>query len=413
MTKEHIRAMTIYSRSPWIQQFPKSRVPEFPRQRGAMTADVVIIGGGLTGCTTAYAFAAAGVKVTLVEAAQIGHGSSGSASGWINEDPGVGFADLDQAIGLRGATRAFHGWRRAALDFASLLRRLDVKCFIEAHPAVTVAMTPEHVARLKREQKARRAGGIDAPLLNARAIAGEVALNATAALRAKDGATLDPYRACLGLAVSAAQRGAQLFERSPVKKVTFTRRSAVVLTANGRIHAKRVIVATGMPTPLFKSLVRHFWFRTAYFALTEPIPAKIRQQMGRRNAVLRDSAQPPHLVRWVGKDRVLVGGADADAPPPRQRDQVIVQRTGQLMYELSTLYPDISGVQPAFGWAADYARTTDGLPCIGPHRNFPHHLFAFGDASQGIAGAYLTSRILLRQHFGEMDPADDVFGFQR
>ena len=405
--------MTNYGRSPWIQQFPNARVPACPRQRGAGAADVVIIGGGLTGCATAYALAVAGAKVMLLEAAQIGHGSSGSSSGWMNGDPGVGFADLEQAIGLRNAKRAYQSWRRAALDFASLLRRLDVKCFIEAHPAVTVAVTPQQVARLERERKARRAAGIDASLLNARAIASEVALDAAAALRAKDGVTLDPYRACLGLAVSAADRGALLFERSPVQKVTFTRKSADVLTASGRIHAKRVIVATGMPTPLYKSLVRHFWLRTAYFALTEPVPAGIRHQMGRRDAVLRDGAEPPHLVRWVGGERMLVAGADADAPPARLRDTTIVQRTGQLMYELSTLYPDISGVQPAFGWAADYARTTDGLPCIGPHRNFPHHLFAFGDASQGTAGAYLASRVLLRHHFEEMDPADEVFGFHR
>jgi glycine/D-amino acid oxidase-like deaminating enzyme len=90
-----------------------------------------------------------------------------------------------------------------------------------------------------------------------------------------------------------------------------------------------------------------------------------------------------------------------------------VQRTGQLMYELSTLYPDISGIQPAYGWAADYARSGDGLPCIGAHRNFPHHLFAFGDSSHTITGAYLASRIMLRQHFEEMDPADEVFGFHR
>ena len=378
-----------------------------------MATDVVIIGGGLTGCATAYALAAAGVKVTLLDAGQVGRGSSGSSSGWVNDDPGIGCADLERLIGGRGATRVLQHWRRAALDLAALMRRLDVKCFIEARPSVTVAVTPDEVARLKAEQKARRAAGLDATLLNARAIAGEVALSAPAALRSKDGATLDPYRACLGLAVSAANRGALLFERSPVTKVTFTRKAADVITANGRIHTNRVIVATGMPTPLFKALVRHFWFRTAYFALTEPVPAKIRQQMGTRTSILRDSAMPAHVVRWTADHRVLVGGADADAPPVRVRDKVIVQRTGQLMYELSTLYPDISGVQPAFGWAADYARTANGLPCVGPHRNYPHHLFAFGDASQGVTGAYLASKVLLRYHFGEMDPADSIFAFHR
>jgi glycine/D-amino acid oxidase-like deaminating enzyme len=405
--------MTKYGRSPWIDQFPKSRVPSFPKHKGAQTTDVVVVGGGLTGCTTAYAFAAAGVKVMLLEAEQVGRGNSGYSAGWISEDPGIPFADLEKIVGLRGARRAFQSWRRAALDFAALLRRLDVKCALTTRPTVTVAMTPEQAARLKKEQKARRDAGLDALLLNARAIRGEVGLDVAAGLRAKDGATLDPYRACLGVAGAAVDRGAMLFERSAVTRIRFNRKIADVFTAGGSIRTSRVVVATGMPTPLFKSLARHFWFHNTFLTLTSPLPAKIRQQLGRREAVVRDLAEPPHVVRWVGDDRILVSGADSEAAPPRQRDKAVVQRTGQLMYELSTLYPDISGTQPEYGWAADYARTANGLPAIGPHRNFPHHLFAFGDASHSVTGAYLASRIILRHHFGEMDPADDVFAFHR
>ena len=83
------------------------------------------------------------------------------------------------------------------------------------------------------------------------------------------------------------------------------------------------------------------------------------------------------------------------------------------MYELSTIYPDISGIQPDYGWTAAYALTAEGLPYIGPHRNYPHHLFAFGDASHSMTGAYLASRILLRQHLGETDPIDEAFSFNR
>jgi glycine/D-amino acid oxidase-like deaminating enzyme len=180
------------------------------------------------------------------------------------------------------------------------------------------------------------------------------------------------------------------------------------------MRVKRIIVATGMPTTaLFKSLRRHFWFNTTYLALTDLVPAKIRYQLGQRASIVRDSAAPPHIVRWVNDDRLMVSGADTEVVPPRQLDKVIVQKTGQLMYELSTLYPDISGIQPAYGWSADYARTAEGLPYIGAHRNFPHHLFAFGDSSHSVTGAYLASRILLRQHFGEMDRADAAFGFHR
>ena len=100
-------------------------------------------------------------------------------------------------------------------------------------------------------------------------------------------------------------------------------------------------------------------------------------------------------------------------PADRLREPTIVQRTGQLMYELSTMYPDVSGIQPSHGWAANYARSTDGLPYIGPHRNFPWHLFAFGDASHSVTGAYLASRVLLRHYSDEMDPADNAFAFHR
>ena len=409
--------MTQYARSPWIDRFPKSRVQAHPRYRGATKTDVVVVGGGLTGCATAYAFAAAGVKVILLEAAQIGRGTTAHQSGWVSEEPGVRFADLEKAIGTRGAGRAFQIWRRAALDFAALLRRLDVKCDLQPRPALTVARTLEQTALLKREQKMRRAARLDAPLLTGRAVAGDIALDAGAGLRAKDCATLDPYRACIGVAAAAAARGVQLFERSPVLKVTFGRKDAEVFTANGRIRVARVVVATGFPTALFKSLARHFWFRTSYMALTAPVPAAMRKALGRRDAVLRDLADPPHTVRWVDDQRLLVAGADAAALPLRQRDKArdkaIVQRTGQLMYELSTLYPDISGLQPDFGWAADYARTAEGLPYLGPHRNFPWHLFAFGDSSHSVTGAYLTSRVLLRHYFEEMDPADELFAFTR
>jgi glycine/D-amino acid oxidase-like deaminating enzyme len=405
--------VTKYGRSPWIDRFPKSRVPSLPKYRGPQTIEVVIIGGGLTGCATAYAFAAAGVKVMLLEAAQIGRGNSGSSAGWITEDPGTRFVDLEKALGARRARHAWQTWRRGALDFAALLRRLGAKTDLAGQPSVTVAITADQAAGLMQEQQARRKAGFDAPLLKAAAIRSELGLDGVAGVRAKDGATVDPYRACLALASAAAERGATLFERSPVKKVTFTRKTADVITDGGTIRTRRVVVATGMPNVLYKSLARHFWFRTTYLAETEAVPAKIRNALGRREAVVRDSAEPPHIVRWVGGDRLFVNGAAADSPPPRLREKTIVQRTGQLMYELSTLYPDISGVQPEYGWAADYARTADALPCIGAHRNFPHHLFAFGDASHSITGSYVASRIMLRQHFEEMDPADEVFGFHR
>src|SRR3954452_18504783 len=116
--------MIKYGRSPWLEQFPKSRVPAYPKHRGPRETDVVVVGGGLTGCATAYALAASGIKTILLERDRVGRGATAFASGWISDDPGVAFDALERAIGLRGARHAIQSWRRAALDFAALLRRL-------------------------------------------------------------------------------------------------------------------------------------------------------------------------------------------------------------------------------------------------------------------------------------------------
>src|SRR5262252_3251886 len=408
--------MIRYGRAPWGDRSPASRVPSYPRHRQPLSTDAVdavIVGGGLTGCATAYSFAAAGLKVVLLEDDRIGRGATSLSAGWISDDPGVPFAEAENLLGRRVARNGFQAWRRAALDFSALLRRLNIKCYLEPQTALTIALTPEQHARLKKEQKVRRDAGLDAPALGSRVVSSEVALSPSVALRGREGATIDPYRACVGLAASAEERGALLFENSPVKRITFNRKIADVHTAAGTIRTRKVIVATGTPTMLFKSLRRHFWFRTAYVALTDQIPAKVRHQLGKRKTVVRDSADPYHVVRWLDDERLMVMGADIETPPDRLANKIVIGKTGQLMYELSVLYPDISGIQPAYGWSLDYAKTAEGLPYIGPHRNFPHHIFAFGDSSHSVTGSYLASRVFLRYVLDELESSDKAFEFNR
>ena len=405
--------MTKYGRSPWTDRAPASRVPSLPKYKGHTDVDVAVIGGGLTGCMAAYAFAAAGVGVVLLESDRIGRGTTSLADGWISDDPGARFADVEKVMGLRSARYGWHAWRRAALDFMALVRRLNLKCDFEPHGLLSVTSSPDDVLLLKKEQKARKDAGLEASLVNGRAVTAEAAVTASAALRSRDGATLDPYRAAIGLAAAAEARGARLFERSIVRRTTFTRKMATVHTTDGTLKVRRVIVATGTPTALFKSLQRHFWFKSSYAVLTERVPAKIRQHLGKRTMVVRDSVLPSHIIRWVDDERILIVGADGPSVPPRLREKTLVQRTGQLMYELSTIYPDISGLQAEYGWEAPYALTTEGLPYLGPHRNFPFHLFAFGDASHSVTGAYLASRVFLRNFLDEVDSSDVAFTFTR
>ena len=403
---------TRYGVSPWIDNFPSTRRPDHPRLRGEHTADVVIVGGGLTGCATAFACASAGLRPLVIEGDRLGSGSAGRSAGLLLPDPGVSFRDIVSAHGLRAARKVFEGYRKAASDGAATLRRLNIRCDLLPCDDVLVAIR-EGEKPLQRERDAREAAGLDAPAMTAQSARKALALDVAAAIKLGSGVSFDPYRACLGLASAARSRRATFFERSPVKKIRVGSKQVEIIVDGGVVQAETVIVTTGIATAEFKPLRRHFKRRETYLVLTEPLPAAMRKQLSAERVTIRDMASPRHRLRRTKDGRLLIAGADRDESPDRQRDAIRVQRTGQLMYELLMMYPVISGLQPAYGWEMVYGETADGLMYIGPHRNYPRHLFALGSSRDTLAGAFLAARILARAARGELDKADEVFGWTR
>jgi glycine/D-amino acid oxidase-like deaminating enzyme len=403
---------TRYGISPWIDQHPSSRRPDYSRLRGEQTADVVIIGGGITGCATAYACAVAGIKAIVLEAARVGQGSAGRGAGLLLPDPGPAFRDVEQAHGVRAARTAFEAWRRGSLEGAALLRRLNIKCGLEPLNALVVAAR-EDETKLRREYDARAKAKVDVSWLLPKQLSKAGLPDAPGAIRMRDAFALDPYRACLGLAVAAASRGAVIFERSRARKVKVARRHVDVIGEAGTVRAGTIIVTTGTASLEFKQLRRHFKRRESYLVLTEPIPAAVRKQLVSRDTAFNDTKTPHHRVRWTPDDRILVGGAEQDETPEKKRAAVLVQRTGQLMYELLTMFPIISGLMPAYGWELISGETADGLMYIGPHRNYPRHLFALGSGGDSVTGAFLAARILVRALQDASEKDDAIWGFTR
>jgi glycine/D-amino acid oxidase-like deaminating enzyme len=403
---------TRYGLSPWIHQFPSQRRPDFPRLRGEMTADVVIMGGGLTGCTTAQACAAAGMKVILVERDRVGQGSSGRSAGVLLPDPGPGFREVAATNGLRAARQVFEQWRRGALDAAALLRRLKVRCGLE--PATLVAFAGRGDEKeFRKEYEARQAAGLDVAWLSPKQVRTLLNVESPVGARLRDSFTLDPYAACVGMAAAAARRGAEFFERSPVTRVRFSEKQVEVTTASGVVVAETIVVSTGSATAEFRSLRRHFKRRESYQVLTAPLAAPMRKQVGAGDTIRRDARSPHHLMRRTSDDRLLLGGADQDETPEKKRGDVRVQRTGQLMYELLTMHHAISGLQPEYGWETPYGETADGLMYIGAHRNYPRHLFALGGGRESVTGSFVAARVLLRALQDQSEKSDRVFGWGR
>jgi glycine/D-amino acid oxidase-like deaminating enzyme len=326
----------------------------------------------------------------------------------MSPEPGPSFRDISGAYGLKAARRVFEMWRRGALDGAALIRRLGIKCQLAPREELVVAGGDDE-RLLRREYDARRAAGLGVAWLTRKQIQARTGLDGAGGMKSSDAFAVDPYRACIGLAVEASRRGITFFEHSAVRKVRFTRKFADVMCENGTIRTRKVIVATGTATAEFKSLQRHLDRREAYLVMTEILPAIMRRQLGDSKIVLRDVQQPPNVISHTHDERLIVEGGDQKETPVRTRPAVLVQRTGQLMYEA----PVISGLQPDYGWEVVYGQTADGLMYIGPHRNYPHHVFALGGSAASITGAFVAARLLARAVQDATEKSDQVFAWTR
>jgi glycine/D-amino acid oxidase-like deaminating enzyme len=400
----------------WDARTPVAKRPSWPRWKPAKgtdgdTADVVIVGGGLTGCACAYALSAAGHRVVLLEASRMASGATAGSAGVLLPAFDGAFADHSALHGLRAARGMWQQARKGTLELAALIKRLGIRCDLDSTSAVTFARDARY---LTRDYTARRTAGLDVTRVVSAALARETGLSG-AAIRTPGVFTFDPVRAALGLAAHAAKRGARLFEHSPVTRVRHLPRGkgVQVRTAAGTITARAAVIATGAPGPLVSQLRRHFSTRDTYIVVTDSMPAAMRKAAGSRKTAMLDAEDPPHTVRWLKEDRAMIAGADQAPVASRLKERTLVQRTGQLMYELSLFYPELSGLPPAYAWDAPITTTADGAPFIGPHRNLPGHLFALGFGRHGDGLAWLAARAIVRHFEGEPSKDDALFEFSR
>lgn len=396
----------------WLDRFPNTRRPSYPRLRGQLEAPIVIVGGGLTGAACALSFGAAGIRTIVLEADRIGGGATARAVGFIREDFDASFQDNAKAHGLRASRLLWQGMRRAALEFAAALRRFQIRCDLAPQDLLILARDGAAAKSLRKEYQARRDAGLDHTWITAATLKRQAAIDAGGAIRTR-AAVFDPYRACLGLAAAASSRGAGIYEGSAVERIRMGRKHVEVSTKHGTVQAEAVIVATSARLKDLRALRRHFKTEHSYAVVTEPLPAAVRKELGPRTSGARTDRTPPQFLRWMKDDRVMFAGADQPEVSSRLRDKVLVQRTGELMYELSVLYPPISGAMPEWSWDFSHDTSVDGLPCIGVHRNFPRHLFALGHGRHGAATAWLAARLLLRHFRNEPARGDEFFGFGR
>jgi glycine/D-amino acid oxidase-like deaminating enzyme len=399
----------------WLDQSPVKLINS-PQLAGDYDVDVVIVGGGITGCTCAYLFARSGLDVALVEAGEIGRGSTIASSALLMQEPDVDFAVLSARYGTPAAERIWKRSRQAVRALLRTLHDIDAGFVVDKVPSIYFSRDGEAATELQRELELRHRAGLGGRWLSPSALEAHIGFAGTGGILTTGNAVLDPYQACLALARAAGGEGARIFRRSKVVRVRQEgdrrHRAVRVELERGNIRARHVVIATGYATAEFKPLAGRFRMFNTFVVATERLTARQRRATGFGKLMLWDTERPYHYMRWTPDGRLMFGGHDRQASS-KPTGGVARATTSALLDDLGTMFPALRGVGADYAWHGLFATTPDGLPYIGAHRRYPHHLFAMGYGGNGITFGYLAAQVLARALHGRSQPDDALFGFNR
>ena len=396
-------------RPPWTP--PRSR--RFKTLRGTIETDVVIVGGGITGAIASYVFAAAGVSVALLEAKRIASGSTAASTALLMQEPDKDLRELSARYGLARARRFWRAIHHANDELIAVIRRARIPCDLRIADSIYHAADDESVADLRREFTARRSAGVRCRWLSGAELRRRTKLQAAGGILTRGNAQVDSVRACRGFIQRARSRGAKIFEHSQVRRVRVTGDGVIVATANGRVRARAVLVATGYATPVFRPLAGRFRMLHTFVVGTRRLSRRARTRLPGAKVMLWDTSRPYHYLRWIGGTRIVFGGGDRPVRPEPSRRRRKQAAASALIERLAQLYPVLTDADFDHAWEGLFAQTPDGLPYIGPHRRYPHHLFALGYGGNGMSVSYLAAQILLRHYLGNVTAGDRLFSFSR
>ena len=390
----------------WLDSAPTVPLPADGRL--PERADVVVIGGGYTGLSTALHLARKGAHVTLLEKETIGWGASGRNGGHCNTGITVSPAT---AIERYGATKA-RALYQASLDAVAFVEQLveqeRIDCDFRRCGRLGLAYKPAHFEDYRaRQQILAREFGHEVELISPGELEREVGT------RAYHGGILDPLSAQLhpgkyvmGLAQAALRAGAELHEQTAALSIDRVPGEGFrVTTSSGTIRAGQVMVATnGYTDRLHRGLQRRVLPIGSFVVATEPLPDALAQEIspGKRNMV--DSKHFSYYFRLTPDNRLIFGGRARFALSNPESDQ----KSAPILHRgLTHVFPQLRGVKLDYAWGGTVAFTFDQMLHAG---NLDGVYYALGYCGHGVQMASYMGHIMAEVMDGrpEASPWHDI-----
>jgi glycine/D-amino acid oxidase-like deaminating enzyme/nitrite reductase/ring-hydroxylating ferredoxin subunit len=343
------------------------QAPSYPSLPGDTQVDVAIVGGGITGLTTAYLLQKAGKKVAVIEANALGQGVTGYTSAHLTFVLDSKFYQLIKKFGLSRA-RLMQQSNQAALDtIRDIIQSEHIDCDWAATDGYLYTESSEDDEVIRKEVTAARDLGIDASYTT------EVPLPfpTYSGVRFSGQAVFHPLKYVYALAKIIAGRGGQVFEHTRVTDL----KDGCVITDKGKVKAADVVLATH--APLFSQLL-------TVQAKTAPYRSYIigfkAAQEHPAPGLFWDTDEPYQYIRSYATQAgqvVVVGGKDhpAGKPVDTRRYTGALEKYARQRFMVESV---------DYAWSAQYFRPVDDLPYIG-RAPFRKHLYvATGYSGNGL-----------------------------
>jgi len=329
--------------------------PTRPPLDGSAEADLVVVGGGLTGLWTALQAAEEGKRVVLLEGERIAFGASGRNGGFCAASLTHGIAN-----GLArwpGGMETLERLARENLDgIRATVTRNAIECGWQDRGVIDVATEPHQLEWLAQQAAQLRRFGWDAELLDAAALRAQVdSPTYLGGVWSRDSAALvDPARLCWGLARAAEEAGAVVHESSPVIALRPEGAGVRADTAGGSVRSRHALLATSAFPPLVRAIRRYVVPVYDYVLVTEPLSEAQHHAIGWRGRQgISDMANRFHYYRQTDDGRIVWGGYDAIydfggrvAPERDQRPE-----TFELLAEhFFATFPQLEGLRFTHRW---------------------------------------------------------------
>jgi glycine/D-amino acid oxidase-like deaminating enzyme/nitrite reductase/ring-hydroxylating ferredoxin subunit len=214
----------------------------YPMLEGSGGTDVVVVGAGIVGLTTACLMAQAGVSVAVLEARRIGRQVTGRSTAKITSQHGLIYRHLIDTLGIDQAQHYAEANRRGAEQIATWVGQFGIACEWERKAAYAYTCDPAQRGEIAAETDAAHRVGFDCTMLDRAPLPFDTA----AALRFADQAQFNPAKYLIGLALATEAAGGRIFENARVTTVEPGEQWRVT-TEHGSLDAKHVAIATNLP----------------------------------------------------------------------------------------------------------------------------------------------------------------------